>query len=190
MSEKIKFDGVLFNEEKDPRDYTIAMFIPGKDTIPDEEFCLKLPELNIILNQKCYSSCVGHSFAMAKSILEYNHTNKWIDFDPYMIYGTRFSGDYTGLGMHPYQGAKVLLYEGAYLRRDFNIQQEVPQLIDTVKLWKQNNIDKVYNAKNYTISAYYYVYYENGIKKSLKIGIPVSAAYPIYSSFYNTGDDG
>ncbi len=89
--------------------------------IKDEDFCLKLPELDIIINQKCYNSCVGHSFAMAKSILEYNRTNKWMDIDPYMIYGTRYAGEYIGMGMYPYQGAKVLLKDGAYLRRDFNI---------------------------------------------------------------------
>ena len=190
MNTDFKLKGVLVDNEKDPRDYTISMFIPGEDIIEDEEFCLNLPELNIILNQSQYNSCVGHSFAMAKSILEYNKTNKWLDIDPYAIYGTRYSGEYKGIGMHPYQGAKVLLKEGAFLRRDFGIQQEVPQLIDTLKEWKANNPDKVKLAKDLVISAYYYVYSDNQIKKSLKNGMPISAAYPIYDNFFNVGDDG
>ena len=190
MNTDFKLKGVLIDNEKDPRDYNISMFIPGQDEIKDEEFCLKLPELDIIINQKCYNSCVGHSFAMAKSILEYNRTNKWMDIDPYMIYGTRYTGEYTGMGMYPYQGAKVLLKDGAYLRRDFNIQQEVPQLIDTVKDWKSTHFDKVQEAKKLQISAYYYTYNDNQIKTSLKNGMPISVAYPIYTSFYNVKDDG
>ena len=50
MKKYLKFKGVLIDEKKDPRDYTISMFIPGEDIIKDEEFCLKLPELDIILN--------------------------------------------------------------------------------------------------------------------------------------------
>lgn len=190
MSEKLQFNGVLINNEKDPRDYTISMFIPGEDVIKDEEFCLKLPKLDIVINQRHFNSCVGHSFAMAKSILEYNQTNKWIDIDPYVIYGTRYPGEYEGLGMQPSQGAKVLLKEGAFLRRDFGVQQEVPRLIETVNRWKSNHPDKVEKAKDLAISAYYYVSSDNEIKKSLKNGMPVSAAYPIYDNFYNTGDDG
>lgn len=190
MIEKLQFNGVLINKEKDPRDYNISMFIPGEDVIEDEEYCLNLPELNIILNQYQFNSCVGHSFAIAKSILEYNRTNKWLDIDPYAIYGTRYSGEYEGMGMYPYQGAKVLLKEGAFLRRDFGIQEEVPQLIDTLKEWKLNNPDKVKLAKDLVISAYYYVYSDNQIKKSLKNGMPISAAYPIYDNFYDVGDDG
>lgn len=190
MNNNFLFDGVLINKEKDLRDYNISMFIPGEDIIEDEEFCLNLPELNIILNQYQFNSCVGHSFAIAKSILEYNRTNKWIDIDPYAIYGTRYDGEYMGPGMYPHQAAKVLLKEGAYLRRDFGIQQEVPQLIDTLKEWKHNNPKKVQEAKDLAISAYYYVTSDNQIKKSLKNGMPISVAYPIYDNFYDTKDDG
>lgn len=190
MIEKLQFDGVLLNKQKDPRDYNIAMFIPGEDTIRDSEFCLKLPKLDIILNQFQFNACVGHSFAIAKSILEYNRTNKWIDIDPYAIYGTRYDGEYDGIGMYPQQGAKVLLKDGAFLRRDFGVQEEVPQLIDTLKEWKHNNPDKVEEAKNLVISAYYYVSDINQMKKSLKNGMPISAAYPIYDNFYNVKDDG
>ena len=65
MNTDFKLKGVLIDNEKDPRDYNISMFIPGQDEIKDEEFCLKLPELDIIINQKCYNSCVGHSFVQS-----------------------------------------------------------------------------------------------------------------------------
>ena len=79
MNENLQFNGVLINKQKDPRDYNISMFIPGEDIIRDSEFCLKLPKLDIILNQNQFNACVGHSFAIAKSILEYNRTNKYSD---------------------------------------------------------------------------------------------------------------
>lgn len=189
MNKDIIFGSIVDNNP-DPRNYTISQFIPGQDEIKDEEFCLKLPELQIIIDQGSIGACVGHSFAIAKSILEYQHTNKWIDFDPFIIYGTRFAGEYDGVGMIPAQGAKVLNKEGAFFRRDFNKREEMPQIQDTVKSWKANNPDKVKAAKDYTISGYSFVRTESAIKRALKNGMPVSVAYPIYPSFYDTGDDG
>ena len=183
-------NGVLIEEQKDSRNYNISMFVPGKDIIADEEFCLKLPQLDIILNQTKYSACVGHAFATAKSILEYNRTNKWIDFDPFIIYGTRYDGEYDGIGMYPHQGAQVLLKDGAIFRRNFNIQSEVPELLDIVKKWKTNNPDSVHIAKDYAISGYFYVYDNESIKSSLKNGMPISVAYPLYNSFFTVGEDG
>ena len=190
MNKKLQFNGVVIKEEKDIRDYNIAMFIPGENIILNEEFKMNLPKLEIVLNQKQYSSCVGHSFAIAKSILEYQKTNKWIDIDPYAIYGTRYPGEYNGIGMNPCQGAKVLLLDGAFLRRDFGIEQEVPQIIGTLDRWKSNNMDKVAKARELAISAYYYVYDDNQVQISLKNGIPISATYEIYNSFYGVKEDG
>lgn len=190
MNEKFELKGVLVDREKDPRDYTISMFIPGQDIIKDEEFCLKLPEIDFILNQYHFNSCVGHSFALCKSILEYQRTNKWLDIDPYTIYGTRYDNEYDGMGMYPYQGAKVLRNEGAFLRRDFGIQAEVPELITKVKNWKQVNPKLVEAAKDLQIEAWYYVDNNNAIKTALKNGMPISVAYPLYNSFYNIGVEG
>ena len=188
--EKIKFNGVLPEINKDPRNYTISQFIPGKDRINDEEFMLKFPQKEIIIDQGSISACVGHSFVMAKQILEYQQTNKWIDFDPFILYGTRYDDDYVGEGMYPFQGAKALYKDGAYFRRDFGKRQEMPQLKNTVEQWKKNNPDKVLKAKDYTITGYSYVNSEQAIKRALKNGMPVSVAYPIYASFYDTGKNG
>lgn len=189
MSEFL-LNGVIRDESPDPRNYTIAQFIPGEDEITDKEFMLKFPKKQIIIDQGSIGACVGHAFIMAKQILEYQQANKWIDFDPFLLYGTRFSGEYVGVGMIPFQGAKALYKEGAYFRRDFNKRQEMPQLKTTVEDWKSDNPDKVTKAKDYTITGYAYVYDNNGIKKALKNGMPVSACFPIYSSFYNTKNDG
>ena len=136
---KIKFSGVKIETQPDSRNYNISRFVPGEDKIDNKEFMLPIPELDVILNQHNYGACVGHSFAIAKSILEYIQSNKWIDFDPYLIYGTRYANEYTGVGMYSWQGARNLYKEGAFLRRDFNVQEEMPQLMSTVNDWKNNN---------------------------------------------------
>jgi hypothetical protein len=182
--------GALPETNPDPRNYNISQFVPGEDEIIDKEFILKFPKTQIIIDQGSVGACVGHAFIMAKQILEYNHTNKWIDFDPFALYGTRFIGEYMGVGMYPVQGAKVLYKEGAFFRRDFNKRQEMPMLYDTVKEWKKSNPEKVKKAKDYTITGYSYVYNTNGIKKALKNTMPVAICYPIYDSFYKTGNDG
>lgn len=190
MDLRPEFKGVIIEEHEDPRNYTISQFIPNRDIIADSQFMLPFPEREIIIDQGRYNACVGHSFATIKSILEYQHTNKWIDFDPFMIYGTRYSGEYNGEGMVPAQGAKVLYKDGAFLRRDFNIQQEMPMIKDTVEAWKAKNPNKVSGAKDYKITGYAFVNNENAIKTALKNNMPVSVAYPIYESFYETGNDG
>ena len=189
--DKIHFNGVKIEDFKYSSDYNISKFIPGRDIIEDEEFCLKLPKLDIIMDQTFYNSCVGHSFCLCKQILEYNLTGKWIKFDPYMIYGTRYEEDnYYGEGMYPHQGAKVLYKEGAFLRREFNFQAEMPRCKEVVDIYKENNPQKVLEAKDRRISGYSYCYSINDIKKALKNTMPVSAAYPLYDSFYNVKNDG
>ncbi len=187
---KINFNGCKIESNPDPRNYHISKFIPREDKITDEKFILKLPSLDVIINQTHYNACVGHSFATVKSILEYNKTNKWIDFDPFIIYGTRYDGEYNGDGMYSWQAARNLYKEGAFLRRDFNIQEEMPKLQSIVSDWKRNNVDKVEAAKEQVISGYAYVYNVSQIKRALKNGMPVSVTWPIYSSFYNTDIDG
>lgn len=182
--------GVIPDTNPDPRNYNISQFVPGEDEISDKEFMLNFPKTQIIIDQGSIGACVGHAFIMAKQILEYMHTNKWIDFDPFVTYGTRFYGDYDGVGMVPFQGAKALYKEGAFFRRDFGKRQEMPMLKDTVEEWKRNNPDKVNKAQDYKISGYSYVYNESGIKRALKNKMPVAVSYPIYPSFYETKDDG
>ena len=189
LNKEIKF-GVVPDITPDPRNYNIAQFVPGEDEIPDKEFMLDFPKDQIIIDQGNIGACVGHAFIMAKQILEYMHTNKWIDFDPFMVYGTRFEGDYMGVGMVPSQGAKALYKEGAFFRRDFGKREEMPMIYLTAKEWKKENPDKVKAAEDYKISGYSFVTSEYGIKKALKNKMPVAVSYPIYPSFYKTKNDG
>lgn len=185
----MKFNGVLSNEDTpDPRNLTIASFVLGKDDIPDEEFRLPLPEeIELIRDQKEYSSCVGHAFTMAKSILEYANTGKWIQFDPYILYGTR-TKSYKGLGMYLDDALSTLNHEGAYLKRDFGEEGDPPTIIERVTSWKKENPVKVNTAKNFTITGYARLVGINDIKTALKTGMPVVVSYPVYSTLLDSED--
>lgn len=167
----------VLETQKDDRDYDVSRFIPYKEDIKDVEFMLDLPNMDIILKQY-HGSCVGHAFALAKSICEYQHTHKWIDYDPYVIYGTRYEDQHDGVGMQLRWGANVLYKEGAFLRRDFGEVEEMPELKKLVDNFKKNNPDLVEQAKNSRIEGYAFpaTTYFTPIKTALKAGMPVVAS--------------
>lgn len=167
----------VLENQKDDRDYDVSRFIPYKKDIKDAEFILDLPNIDIILKQY-HGSCVGHAFALAKSICEYQHTHKWIDYDPYVIYGTRYDGEYDGVGMQLRQGANVLYKDGAFLRRDFGEVEEMPELKRLVDNFKKSNPYLVEQAKNSRIEGYAFpaTTYFTPIKTALKAGMPVVAS--------------
>lgn len=186
----LELKGCLLRENPDPNGYRIARFVPGRDPVTDAEFMLKMPERQIILNQGYTNSCVAHAFALAKNISEYGHTNKWLDVDPYMIYGTRYDGGYVGEGMYLDQGAAVLRRDGAYLRRDFGGHGEMPEIAAEVLEFKDKYPGLVCEALERVIEGYAYVDGEDEIKTALKAGMPVVIGYRVKGSFYQTGSDG
>lgn len=190
MSEKeLLLDGVVREENPDPRDYKVARFIPNQDMIQEKEFCLDLPDnLNITKDQSWYSACVGFAFSTAVSIITYQKTHKWIDFDPFMIYGTR-SG-YFGKGMYLRDAADIVYTEGAFFTRDFGIRQEVPQITKTVKRFKQEHPDLVEYAKTFCVEGYAFCDTDEEIKTALKNGMPVLVAYDVEGSMYNPDKNG
>ena len=192
MSEKeILFNGVLKREKQDPRDYRIARFIPNIDMTDKKEFCLDLPnDINITMNQNWFSACVGFAYSTAISVLTYQKTHKWITFDPFMIYGTRKEGGYTGKGMYIEDAADTVYKEGAYIDGNFKTKQEVPQLIESVKEFKKNHPDLVEYAKTFCIEGYSRVDTVDEIKASLIHGMPVIVSYSIKDSFYRPRSNG
>lgn len=190
MSEKeLLLDGVVKEENPDPRDYKVARFIPNQDMIQEKEFCLDLPDnLNITKDQSWYSACVGFAFSTAISIITYQKTHKWIDFDPFMIYGTR-SG-YFGKGMYLRDAADIVYTEGAFFTRDFGIRQEVPQITKTVRKFKQEHPDLVEYAKTFCVEGYAFCDTDEEVKTALKNGMPVLVAYDVEGSMYNPDKNG
>lgn len=166
----------------------ISSFNPKCDKINDVDIMLDLPKKQIILDQSTYNSCVGHSLVMCSSILHYKKTNKWIDFDPYMVYGTKHDGQWEGYGMYPDEAICNCINEGFFLRRDFGKVAERPEIFTMVESFKKKNPELVKNAKNYTLTGRAYLSNANEVKQALKLGMPVSAMWRLYDSFFTDTD--
>lgn len=184
MSEEKIFGGALKRENRDPRNYDLARFVPQKDRSEKEAFCLELPEtIDIVINQYTFSACVGHAFASAVKLLTYQRTHKWVDIDPFVIYGTRNDmgrgGAYRGKGMYLDDAAYTVHHEGAFLRRDFGEQEDAPQIIDLVSDFKNTHPKLVEKAKDFCIEGYAWIdpRETDEIKLSLEKGMPVVCSY-------------
>lgn len=187
--EELLYNGVVREDAPDPRDYNVARFIPNQDMVEEKEFCLDFPDnIDITKNQNWYSACVGYAFSTAISIITYQKTHKWIDFDPFMIYGTR-SG-YFGKGMYLRDAADIVYKEGAYLTRDFGIRQEVPQITQTVRKFKKEHPDLVEYAKTFCVEGYAFCNTDDEVKTALKNGMPVLVAYDVYNGLDNPDSRG
>ena len=187
MSEKeLLFNGVVKEETPDPRDYKGSRFIPNQDMVEEKEFCLDLPDnLDITKNQNWYGACVGYAFSTAISVITYQKTHKWVDFDPFMIYGTRPKGEYQGKGMYLRDAADIVYKEGAYLTRDFGIRQEVPQIKKTVERFKAEHPELVEYAKTFCVEGYAFCNSDEDVKTALKNGMPVLVAYDVEGGINN-----
>ena len=178
-------DGFFFgclDDEPDPRNYSIAQFIPKTDIIEDTQFMLNLPELEIIKNQYSNGACVGFASAMALSVAEYQLSNKWIVFDPYVVYGSRGS---SSKGMQLQQGPYILLHEGGFFESDFGESGDGSEINSLVSKFKKQNPDLVEKAKTYAIEGYAEISGSNEIKTALKNNMPVIFSYNIVSDFYS-----
>lgn len=184
----LKFKGAI--HQFSPHDYNISKFIRNVDIVKTEEFMLNVPTLDIVIDQGSINSCVAHSLCICNSILEYNHSNKWIEFNPHILYGTRYPGHYDGQGMVPREALDVLINDGAFFRDDYDNPEEMPELEAHVSQFKATHNRLCKNAKNYSITGYTHVSSINDIKKCLTKGMPVTAMWEMYPSFYEVGEDG
>lgn len=192
-SSKKDFNGVIY--EYDKRDYRISKFVPINDMNDLTEFCLDLPQtIDITMDQSWYSACVGFAYSLGLSVINYGKTHKWINFDPFMIYGTRDTGWYHGKGMIPRQAAETVMNEGAFFLRDFGKRAEMPGLEEIVEKFKEDNPELVEKAKDYRIEGYSSIdtcaNTVDEIKLALTHKMPVAVCYEVYGSLNSPGKDG
>jgi len=185
----LQFNDVILSGNSS-KDFIISQFNPATDIVDDKDYIMPMPALEIILDQLWTSSCGPSAISKGRAIQEYKQSRQWIDFDPYVLYGTRPLGTYQGEGVMLRETLGVLKNEGMYFRRDFNKVAEVPELLTLVKDFKANNPALVAVAKEYAISGYARVSSDNNIKKSIKAGMPVVGSWALFDSFINTGSDG
>ena len=184
------FNSFAIPSGHDDRDYRISQFVPGKDIIKDQQYKMNLPEQNVVPTQNGTGACVAYSLAICKSILEYNAINKWIDFSAPMIYGHRKPEHWQSIGIRPREALDNLIADGAWFRRDFDVNKEVPALYDDVKKARKEKPNLNTQALNYTISGYARLYTIDDVKSALKAGMPVTGSWYLYTSFYSVKSDG
>lgn len=93
----------------DERDFPITKLTPIKYTFP-EEFIL--PYNHEIKNQGQINSCVAHSLAYCREIVEEQQSGTFKKVSAGFIYGNRADSDYQGEGWHPREALSHLLEDG------------------------------------------------------------------------------
>ena len=161
----------------------------------DYVYCAEVPTYHTLITKRneCVllsGNCVAHSLTTCKSIVEYNITNKWIDFSPFMLYGDRKDRDHQGPGMRPAEALYNLRKLGMWLRRDFNIRKEVPALYEDIRAAKLHHPELIESALDYAICGYARITTDDAVKKALKNNMPVTASWRLYPTFVKTGADG
>lgn len=167
----------------DDRDYLVSKLIAQVSVFPTE---FLIPYNHEVKNQGMVSSCVAHSLAYCKEIIEEKQSNKFKQFSVGYIYGNRSTTDYQKPGMYPREALSHLL-DGNVLYEDFPYNLEMPEIMGKVYAQSSTLVLKAYP---YRITAYCRLYSIDDIKNALMQIGAVTVSYPIYNSFYNTGSNG
>ncbi len=165
--------GCIFSK-KDMRDYKLNKS-NIKVKIP-KEFKLEPPS---VLDQGNVSSCVAHSTAStAESIYHDAFSTGW-------IYGNR-NFDNFSKGMTISDALKTARQKGCVLRKEFNVNEEVLDIIDRVE---QNRTRLEPLAEPYKIGAYARLDTAEDIKLALLKGIPVIFACTVKEDYLSMDEN-
>lgn len=183
---------VLIKSEPDKRNYKLSSFNPKYTCLGDDvDILLKLPKVEIIMEQEG-NSCVAHALTLGKKILEYQMTNKWMDFNCYLTYGYRTLTQWQGQGMYLQEalnnGVNIGFFPNS--ENDFNYTCDMPELKTYVDDYLYKNPDKLRDANDYQLSGYAEVTSINEIREALSNGMPVIGNWGLYKSFFDVGYDG
>jgi C1A family cysteine protease len=181
MSEEINKNllGAIPSEE-DKRDYHISMFTEVAQTFPQE---FRLGYTEKIKNQGNIGSCVAQSLAYTREITEEKQSGAFKEFSAGFIYGNRVGtlGEvFESEGMAPRDALKNLHEYGDVLLEDFPQNDVYPVVRDLVKA----NRDELYKkAEYFKITSYIKLLTIDEVKTAIMTLGPVTAMFPIYSSF-------
>jgi hypothetical protein len=165
----------------DERDYPISMLVPLQQTFPESFAWTYLGEIK---NQGAIGSCVAHSLAYTREIMEYNQTGVFQKFSIGFIYGNREYDlwRYEGEGMYPREALRNLRQCGDVLYDDFPQNEKYPIVKELVIQDKAALYEK---AAPYKITTYCRMYNVDEVKTALMQLGPVSINCPIYDTFYH-----
>lgn len=164
----------------DERDFPITKLTPIKYTFP-EEFIL--PYNHEIKNQGQINSCVAHSLAYCREIVEEQQSGTFKKVSAGFIYGNRADSDYQGEGWHPREALSHLLEDGCCEYDQFPYNEEYPGIREKVL---SNKDTLLKNARPNKITAYARIRNLEEIRTALfQLKSPVTFIMKITPSFYN-----
>lgn len=165
---------------EDVRDFPVASLVATINVFPSS---YNISYGHDIKDQGMVGSCVPHSLAYCREIVEESQSGKYRQFSPGYVYANRDLTDYQNDGMYPRQALQCLLDHGIVPQNKFPYNEPYSDLkpkFDAIK----NSL--AIDADPYRISAYCKLNTEADIKNALMQLGPVTACFPIYTSFYKT----
>lgn len=163
---------------EDKRDYTIARLVATVNVFPDE---FEIPYNHEIKNQGTVGSCVAHSLAYCREIIEEKQLNQYNKFSVGFVYANRSASDIQTSGMIPREALQHLLNEGICDYDKFPYNEEYPGILTKFNPIKT---DLLVNAAPHRISAYARLYSDDDIRNALMQLGPATACIKIAPSFY------
>lgn len=162
----------------DDRDYNIKKLTNASITTFPTSF--RIPYNGTIKNQMDVGSCVGHSLAYCREIVEAKQSGVFKEFSPGFIYGNRLPSDHQGIGMYLREALNQLVKVGAVLQTDFPYNIEYPAIKSKFTGKEQLLANK---AVPYRISAYARLTTVDEIRLALMTLGPVTFGMSVYSEY-------
>jgi hypothetical protein len=167
-----------FPSKPDNRDYPITRLVPKLPSFP-EEYRIIYP--HEVKNQGEIGSCVAHSLAYAREIIEEKQSAQYTKLSPGFVYANRGEGDFQGEGMYPREALKHLKNEGICTFRLFPDNQEY----SVVKSILEENREQLFqDAFPRRIVAYTRLYSVEEIQSALMQLGPVTVCLRVCPKFY------
>lgn len=169
---------------QDDRDYRLVTFTKPLAQHPSEfEIIYDAPAKD----QGAVGSCVAHSLAYTREIVEKQQKGTFNKFSVGFIYANRKETDLQEEGMIPREALSALVHSGAVYESLFPVNEQYPKILTKFEQVKDELLEQ---ALPYRITAYCRLYNTSEIKTALCELGPVTACIPIYESFYKPDSDG
>lgn len=165
----------------DKRDYPLAKIM--RPVKLDKPRGWQLP---IIKDQGDIGKCVGEGISYNREAVEAVQTGSYRQYSDDFAYQNRKPTDSQGQGRITREALMNTLEDGCCYLEDYNNPKEYPECLSDFNIVKSTLLPK---AKPHRITAFAAVNTDDEIVQALSLS-PVITVYPIYESFFKTGEDG
>lgn len=177
---KYKLEPLGCNSPSDPRDYTFDMLSMSTNNVLPDKYSLDWSPYDI-LDQGAIGSCKAHALSMIKTYIDGVSFNN--RYSVGWIYGNRYDDDWQGSGLISRETIKHLVNEGSCEHSIFPINEEYPNIKQTMKKY---GLDKLLKNANKHKSLAYVRLSRDDIKSYLyNYKKPILIDVYVYDNFYD-----